>query len=406
MPIIMLTGYGEISDAVQAIKNGAYDYLLKPISVERVLDIIRQALKESYVKQELRLTDASTDFQLSLRETMGSSAQIQKIMLEVERVAATDFSVLILGETGVGKELVARSVHAQSHRAQGKFVAIDCGSIPETLMESELFGHEKGAFTGADRAKSGKLEMASGGTLFLDEIGNLTLGMQSKLLRVLQEKNFYRVGGVNPIKTDMRVIAATNQYLPDYISKGTFRGDLYHRLGEYVICVPALRDRQEDILFLVKRFMEITNYELNKNVTGLSQEAQTLLQVYEWPGNVRELRNVIRRAVLMADKVIQPEHLEFLKPKEENHPQKQEPEMPLPDEAADAYCLTAELGKQSFKAIVHKSTSSVERAVLIQVLKMTNGNKAQAARLLQIDYKTIHTKLKQYQITSEENKDK
>ncbi|RLB04397.1 MAG: sigma-54-dependent Fis family transcriptional regulator, partial [Deltaproteobacteria bacterium] len=244
-----------------------------------------------------------------LRELMGPSDAVNRLISEVSRVAKSDFTVVIFGETGTGKELVARAIHHASTRSMGPFVPVDCGAIPETLLESELFGHEKGAFTGAEHQKPGKFEAAKGGTLFLDEISNMPLGSQAKLLRVLQEKTLYRVGGTKPVNVDVRLLVASNKDLEAEVTSGSFRRDLLYRLNEFTIRIPPLRERKDDILYLANRFLDITNMELKKSVRGFSESALEALLTYHWPGNVRQLRSTIRRAVLLADEVITEEHL-------------------------------------------------------------------------------------------------
>lgn len=316
---------------------------------------------------------------------MGSSDAVTHIIREVNRVAHSDFSVIIQGETGSGKEVVARAIYKLSPRAQAPFIPLDCGAIPESLIESELFGYQKGAFTGAAISKAGKFEAAQGGTLFLDEISNLPLGSQAKLLRVLQEKKVLRLGSNKPIKIDVRLITASNQELQAMVAAGQMREDLFFRLNDFTISVPPLRQRREDIPYLAKRFMDLTNKELQKNVRQLTEDCIEALMSYNWPGNVRQLRSVIRRAVLLADKVITEKHLEIKR-------------APVPGLAFTPRVEGAPWKDMSLKEIVHRSTCTVEREVLIQALKYTKGNKAKAARLLQIDYKTIHTKLKQFGI--------
>jgi len=318
------------------------------------------------------------------QDAVGSSEPMQRVFAEMQRVAPTDFTVLITGETGSGKEVVARAIHRLSRRASGPFVPVDCGSIPHSLVEGELFGHEKGSFTGADRCRPGKFEVASGGTLFLDEISNLPLDVQPNLLRALQDRQIWRIGGTRPLAADIRIIAATNQNLAALVCAGTFRRDLYHRLNEFSIVVPPLRERGGDIVPLATQFLELTNRELKKNVLGLSEAATQMLMSHGWPGNVRELRNVVRRAVLLADIEIEPGHLA------------------LSDSPSDGGGLRpSELverfdGSVPFKEIVRRAVVGVERQVLIQVLTQTSGNKAEAARLLRIDYKTIHKKIRDY----------
>ena len=315
---------------------------------------------------------------------MGTSKHIIHVYEQVTLVAPTDFTVLIDGETGSGKELVANALHSRSARRDRPLVPVDCGSIPATLIESELFGYEKGAFTGAERTKLGKFEVAAGGTLFLDEIPNLPLDVQPKLLRALQEKQIWRVGGTQPIAINTRVLAACNQELLGLVHAKKFRSDLYHRLNEFCIEIPPLRERIEDIEHLALRFIALTNLELHKHIT-LSHAALETLLLYSWPGNVRELRNDIRRAVLQAQTEICPEHLSLSHAYSGYAPR-------LSDNGAEFD------GSLSLKQIVHEATVNVERKVLVQVLRQTQGNKAKAARLLRVDYKTIHVKIKNYGI--------
>jgi transcriptional regulator with PAS, ATPase and Fis domain len=318
-----------------------------------------------------------------LRVMMGPSDAITRIIREVNRVAQSDFSVIVQGETGSGKELVARAIYQLSSRAGAPFIPLDCGAIPETLIESELFGYHKGAFTGATAPKAGKFEAAHGGTLFLDEIANLPLGAQAKLLRVLQEKAVLRLGAVKPVKVDVRLVTASNQELQGLVESGQMREDLYFRLNEFTITIPPLRERKDDIPYLAKRFIDLTNKELQKNVQRLSEYCLEALLSYNWPGNVRQLRSVIRRAVLLADDIITEKHLDIKR-------------APVPGLAFTPKIQGTPWDELSLREIVHRSVVTVEREVLLQALKHTRGNKAKAARLLQIDYKTIHTKLKQF----------
>ena len=277
---------------------------------------------------------------------------------------------------------MARAIHQASAHASGPFVTVDCGAIPETLFESELFGHEKGAFTGADRSKPGKFEIAAAGTLFLDEICNMPLGSQAKLLRVLQERSVCRVGGNKPVKMECRVLVAGNQDLELLVREGRFREDLFFRLGEFLIHIPPLRERAQDIMFLAKRFLDLTNQELEKAVRGLSERAVERILGFGWPGNVRQLRSVIRRAVLMADATIEEEHLGLAN----------EPVFSIAGAQPRTQCTDA----VSLKELVHQTVATAERSAIVLALKQARGNKAQAARLLQIDYKTIHSKFKLY----------
>jgi two-component system nitrogen regulation response regulator GlnG len=390
LPVILITGYPEIRDAVAAMRAGAHDYLAKPLKHHEVLRVVFRALSECALKRKLRSLSCQIEDEPPLRESMGPSDVVGRLIADVNRVARTNFSVLISGETGSGKELVARAIHQNSPRCRASFMAVDCGAIPETLLESELFGHEKGAYTGADKQRIGKLEMARGGTLFLDEISNMPLGSQAKLLRVLQDKTICRIGGTQPVSADVRVLTASNRDLQRLAESGAFRPDVYFRLNEFTIWVPPLRERQEDILYLAKRFMDLTNLELQKNVKGFTQSAVDALFAYDWPGNVRQLRSVIRRAVLLADDMILEQHLGIdcvsSKPAI--------PDLGCNQESQD----TLEDGLP-LKEIMHRRIVVIERDILAHILRETGGNKAKAARLLHIDNKTIHSKLKQYGIS-------
>jgi len=321
-------------------------------------------------------------------ETAWSSDAMREVYKGIDLVAPTDFTVLLTGETGSGKEVVARATHRLSRRARGPFVALDCGSIPASLIEGELFGHEKGSFTGADRMRPGRFELASGGTLFLDEISNLPVQVQPKLLRALQERRVWRVGGTQSVAVDIRVIAATNQGLASLIESGGFRRDLYHRLNEFDIFVPPLRQRGTEVLRLADEFRRVTNTELKKNVYGFSSEATDMLLAYRWPGNVRELRNVIRRAVLLADAEIGSEHLDIIGPADG-----------LPAWLSDPKVVFD--GSLSLREMVRRVVTRLEQQILVQALNQTRGNKAEAARLLHVDYKTVYKKTKDYGIVAE-----
>ena len=317
---------------------------------------------------------------------MGPSDTVGELISMVNLVAKSNFTVVIQGETGSGKEVIARAIHNASSCSRSPFVPVDCGAIPETLLESELFGYEKGAFTGAERKKAGKIESANGGTLFLDEISNLPLPSQAKLLRVIQEKKVNPVGSNRPVPVDVRLLVASNQDLYSLTQSGAFRCDLFFRLSEFTIKVPPLRERKEDILYLAKRFLNITNAELNKNAKGFSESAVEALLSFSWPGNVREFRSTIRRAALLADDVITENHLDIMKRQAGIF-------AVAPSKTADT-----EWKNLSLKEIVRQNTIAIERKVLSQTLKNTAGNKAEAARMLKIDYKTIHTKIKQFGI--------
>lgn len=385
LPVVMITAYAEIHGAVEAIRAGAHDYLAKPFDNHEVIRVIHRALAERELKRKIHDLSNRLQENISLKEMMGPSDAVARVIFEVNRVAELDFTVIIIGETGSGKELIARAIHNGSGRSKVSFIPVDCGAIPETLLESELFGHEKGAFTGAVVQKPGKFEIAQGGTLFLDEISNMPLGSQGKLLRVLEEKKVYRVGGTKPVNVNVRLIVATNQDLQALTNSDSFRRDLFYRLNEFIITIPALRERKEDIPYLAKRFLDTANIELNKGVKEFSQSALEALLAYDWPGNVRELRSVIRRAALLADEIITEIHLDLKG-------------VSVPGLAFIPKVQGMPWKNSSLKEIIHQSNTAIEREVLFQVLKSVGGNKAKAARLLQIDYKTIHTKVKKFGI--------
>ncbi|MBI5167035.1 MAG: sigma-54-dependent Fis family transcriptional regulator, partial [candidate division NC10 bacterium] len=389
IPVVMITAYGDVQSAVLAMKLGAYDYLTKPFNNEVILFTIKRALERRELMAQVEGLMGQVGNGAILREVMGASPQIQMVFQQVQQVARSNFTVVLQGETGTGKEIVARAIHQQSDRRENPFVALDCGAIPETLIESELFGYEKGAFTGADRRKEGHFELATGGTLFLDEVANLPLATQSKLLRVLQERRVQPLGSKRVINVKARIIVASNVLLEEEARRGKFRQDLYHRLNEFSIHIPPLRERREDIPYLAKRFLDEAKMELKKNVLGLSEEAVKLLLSYPWPGNVRELRNTIRRAVLLSTDVIRPEHLTPLGSET----------LAIPFEEEVYSGIKTRL---SLKEIADKATAEVEKRMIQQVLQATRGNKSQAAKLLRIDYKTLHNKIKRYGIRARE----
>lgn len=405
IPVIIVTAYGEIRSAVEAIKIGAYDYITKPFDNEELELTVKRATEERAMRQEIYKLKTQFGLAMPLFEQMGSGTEIMKINDLIGCVAPTNFTVLIYGETGSGKELVARSIHSRSSRMDKLFVVVDCGSIPETLIESELFGFEKGAFTGAEQRKIGQFEIASGGTIFLDEIGNLPKSMQGKLLRVLQERRIRRLGSNKEVEIDVRVIAAGNERLESLVESGCFRMDLYQRLNEFCIEIPPLRQRKEDIVFLCKRFLDITNKELNKNIRGITKEALEILLEYNWPGNVRELKNVIRRAVLLSGEIIEPKHLmvKTLETKQrQDHGEGQTSSIMHQIQETDCTAfpnVDVNNGKDlSLHDTVAKCIEDAEKRLIEEVLKRTKGNKSQASKILKIDYKTMHYKVKKYGI--------
>jgi DNA-binding NtrC family response regulator len=385
LPVVLITGYADVQGAVKAMKAGAYDYLPKPFNNHEVIRIIHRALADRGLKKEVKELSSRLQENTGLREIMGPSDAVARLISEVTRVAESDFSVVIVGETGSGKEVIAQAIHQSSLRSKEPFIPVDCGAIPETLLESELFGHEKGAFTDADRQKVGRFETAQGGTLFLDEISNTPLSSQAKLLRTLQEKKIYRVGGTKPIDVNVRLLVASNQDLYELADLGSFRKDLFYRLNEFSIKIPPLRKRKDDIPYLAKRFLDQANKELNKKIKGFSESALNLLFSYNWPGNVRQLRSVIRRGVLLAEEIVTEKDVEIKR-------------VDVPGMAFTPKVEGAPWKNLSLKAIIQESVNAVEREVLAEVLKSTGGNKAKAARLLQIDYKTIHGKVKKFGI--------
>jgi DNA-binding NtrC family response regulator len=381
LPVVFITAHADSRVAVMVLKEGAHDYLSKPFDNCEVIRVAHRALAERGLKLKVRALSNQLKGSSPLQERMGPSDAVARLVSELNRVAESEFTVIIIGETGSGKEVVARAIHEVSSRSKGPFIPVDCGAIPDTLLESELFGHERGAFTGAEVQKPGKFEVAQAGTLFLDEISNMPLGSQAKLLRVLQEKKVYRVGGTKPIQVDVRLLVASNQDLHELALSGSFRRDLFYRLNEFTINIPPLRERKEDIPYLAKRFLDNANNELSKQVKGFSETALNTFLAYNWPGNVRELRSIIRRAALLADDLITEKHLELKR-------------VDVPGMAFTPQVQGAPWKNLSLKEILQQSISTVERDVFTQVLKQTGGNKAKAARLLQIDYKTIHEKVK------------
>jgi DNA-binding NtrC family response regulator len=388
VPVIIITGWGGVDGAVKAVKEGASDYVTKPLRSDDFIKRINQVLETRPMPpgQEPIVPDDGRDPAVAqLHDMMGPSEAVRRIVSEVALVARSSFSVIIQGETGTGKELVAATIHRASPWSSGPLIPVDCGAIPESLFESDLFGHEKGAFTGAVAASQGKFELAQGGTLFLDEIGNMPLHCQIKLLRAIQERSFYRVGGRRPVTVNLRLIVASNQDLNGAVASGSFSRDLFYRLSEFTIQIQPIRERKEDILHLADRFLQATNMELAKKVKGFSQLAIDTMVAYDWPGNVRQLRSAVRRAVLQAEEWIEPAHLAL-----EAAPEGLRAEIPpSPPPGWDGLSL---------KEIVRRNTAEVERSVLTEVLLKTGGNKAKAARLLKIDYTTLHAKLKQYGI--------
>lgn len=357
LPVILLTAHGTIANAVEATKKGAYDFLAKPFEAKDLLHRIQKALEVRQLRGEVERLRTLVQERYQFDHIIASSDKMHKVLGQVTQIAATDSTVSLYGESGTGKELIARAIHVASNRAAGPFIAINCGAIPETLLENELFGHTKGAYTGADRTKKGLLQQADGGTLFLDEISELPPTLQVKFLRVLQEREFYPLGAEQPSKVDIRLVAATNQDLGKFVAEGRFREDLYYRVHVIPIFLPALRDRPEDIPLLAYHFMQNFSRELNKEVRDFAPEALRRLMQYGWPGNVRELANVVERAVVLTtDGIIAPDLLLLGKAEVESS---QSGELTSLREAREKF----------------------EKGYLVQVLTTAKGNVSRAAEL-------------------------
>jgi len=378
--VILITAYGSIDSAVSAMKEGASDYLTKPFSMDELLLIIKRLLRMKQLEEENLSLKKRVEERYGLEGLVGKSPQMLKIYDLIETVAQTDTTVLVNGENGTGKELVANAIHLQSPRKKGPFIKVNCAALPETLLETELFGHEKGAFTGAIRQRKGRFEMADGGTLFLDEIGDVSPGVQVKLLRVLQEKQFERVGGNETLAVDVRLICATQRDLKEEIRKGNFREDLYYRLNVVPITLPPLRERREDILLLAEHFVDKFSKKMGKEIAGLSEDAKALLLRYPFPGNIRELENMLERAIaLIKGKIIQPED--------------------LPDEVCGQPSSIQDVCKRirGSKPLA-SATKLFEKEYIQSVLEKTKGKKGQAADMLGISRKTLWEKIKELEI--------
>ncbi|MFN3477215.1 MAG: sigma-54-dependent transcriptional regulator [Candidatus Methylomirabilales bacterium] len=386
IPVILMTAYGTIRTAVEAMREGAYDYVEKDEAfVDRLLLLVERALERRRLFHENIILRAEIAEKIGFPKIIGTSRKIQEVSSLAQKVAQSTATVLIVGESGTGKELVARTIHAKSGRASGPFIQVNYAAIPETLLESELFGHEKGAFTGAVALKQGKFELADGGTLFLDEIGELSPSVQAKLLRVLQDRRFERVGGTRPIEVDVRIIAATNTDLAKAVKEKRFREDLYFRLNVFPIAIPPLRERPEDIPPLVEYFMAKFSAQMRKAIKGISGEALKALMGYPWPGNVRELENFVERAVILN----QSGTLEL-----------QDFALGLSEEGGfkeESFSLAGSLHEVSERA-----SRWAERRLIRKVLEETRGNKSKAAELLQVSYKTLLTKIKEYGLEAPE----
>ncbi len=366
--VVMITAYGSISTAIEAMKNGAFEYLLKPFDPDELGVLIEKIVQyQNQDRENLFLKEQYKD-RTRFESMIGQSAAMQKVFDIVQDVAPTDSTVLITGETGIGKGLAAKAIHTNCPRCEGPFVVVNCGAFPEHLLESELFGHQKGAFTDAKITKKGRLELAHGGTLFLDEIGEISMRMQIDLLRVLEDRIFYRVGGTQPIEADFRVIAATNRNLDEAIKQGAFREDLFYRLNVISFPMPPLRDRKEDIPLLAEHFLRRYSQETNKPVDQISREAVDEMMLYEWPGNVRELENAIERAVVVGkERKIMAKDLPIFRP-------------------------------EHIRPTSDNSLSEIERAHIGHILGENLWNISRSAEILGIDRSTLYSKIKRYKI--------
>jgi nitrogen regulation protein NR(I) len=385
LPVILITAHGTIDTAVEALKSGAFDFVTKPFDKDEVRQIVSKALRTRELRgHDATPTAASRGARFGI---IGGSPGIAELYAILERVADTPTTVLITGESGTGKELVARALHEHSSRRDKPFIKVNCAAIPKELIESELFGYERGAFTGAVTSKPGRFELANGGTLFLDEIGEIPVEMQVKLLRALQESEFERVGGIKTIRVDVRLVAATNRDLKKLIASGAFREDLFYRLNVVPIRLPALRDRTSDIPILVEHFLAKFNDRLRKRVEGVEADARDLLVQYPWPGNIRELENVIERAVLFCD--TQQLRATDLPPDLRGVPALANVRVPEADLQA------ALAGEGGLKEHVKVAMSRLEKELVSRALKQTSGNVTHAARLLKISRKGLQLKMKE-----------
>ena len=397
LPVILITAHGSVDTAVSALKLGAFDYITKPFDKDELKLAVRKAAAVRHIGQS-RLQDTG-DARGRFR-IIGQSNRMRDIYSIIEKVASTPSTVLITGESGTGKELVASALHENSPRKSKPFIKVNCGAIPKDLMESEFFGYEQGAFTGAVASKPGRFELADGGTLFLDEIGEIPNAMQVKLLRALQESEFERVGGVRTIRVDVRLIAATNRDLALEIAEGNFREDLYYRLNVVPIALPALRDRREDIAALTEAIVDKYNKRLNKAVKAVTPKALEVLAAHLWPGNIRELENVIERTLLFMDhEVIEvedlPEDLRRAIALAQSKPEAT-PLQPLTLPSVSPAAAAAESNSASMKDIVRQATSEIERDLIVKALEETHGNVTRAAHLLQISRKGLQNKMKEF----------
>jgi two-component system response regulator HydG len=372
VPVIMMTAYGSIDSAVEALKSGAEDYLSKPLDMDELIFKVKKALRYQQLAEENVLQKERLGTRFDFSNIIGTSLAIKKLFETLSMAAPTEATILLLGESGTGKELVANAIHQNSPRRERPYVKVNCAALPETLLESELFGHEKGAFTGAIDKKKGRFELADGGTIFLDEIGEMSLPTQTKILRVLQEREFEPVGGTKTIKVDVRIIAATNKQLEEEVSKGTFREDLYYRINVVPITIPPLRERREDIPLLAEHFLRIYSEKNKRAIRGFGQGVMQAFMQHSWPGNVRELENIVERMVIMSKG----------------------------DTLALAGLPPALAGQQQEgeRTPLPTSLKDIERDTIVKTLEQTGGNRTKTAAILGITRKTLQNKIKEYGI--------
>jgi DNA-binding NtrC family response regulator len=376
--VIVMTAYGTIETAVEAMKRGAFDFLQKPFDIDHLQMLVERALENQRLVAENLLLREELAQSLGFSEIIGASEKMVDVSRLVQKVSPSDTAVLLTGESGTGKELFARAIHSLSGRKNKPYITINCAAIPGELLENELFGSERGAFTSSHARKMGKFEIADGGTVFLDEIGDLEFSLQAKLLRVLQDHSFERLGGNKPIEVDVRVIAATNQNLQEAIGKQKFREDLFYRLSVFPIHIPPLRERHDDIVPLANHFVEKYSRRMKKGEKSLSREAIVILERYHWPGNVRELENTIERSIILTEgKKIKPEHLAIRLPSSED--------IRLREGAG-------------LREVGQHAQAQAERGMIVRVLGQTHGNKRKTAEILKIDYTTLFEKIKKYTI--------
>lgn len=381
---IIFTGYGSVKTAVDAMKLGAFDYITKPFKADEIKVVVKKALDHLALQEENTYLKQQLKAKYKFENIIGTSDRMQKVFSLIDKVSSTDSTVLVLGESGTGKELVARALHYNSPRAQNPFVPVNCGAIPEELLESELFGHEKGAFTSAFRTRIGRFELAHSGSIFLDEVSEMSPNLQVKLLRVVQEREFERVGGIKSIKTDVRIIAATNKDLEEEVAEGRFREDLYYRLNVIPLNLPPLRDRKEDIPLLVKHFMSKYGKEKNSLVTGFSKRAMNVLMQHKWPGNVRELENLVERVLVLCEGTeVDVNDL---------------PEKLLAGAAVESSSSVPQLDLPESGIDLSTAVSEFEKSIIMQALTKSNWVKNRAAKLLHVNRTTLVEKIKKQKL--------